>query len=67
MTPVFVGIVGYMFLGLAEVSEELSHPFGLTPNALALDAICRTAEISLAPHLGEEAPAPMRAKDFFLS
>jgi len=67
MTPVFVGIVGYMFLGLAEVSEELSHPFGLTPNALPLDAICRTAEISLASHLGEEAPPPLKAKDFFLS
>lgn len=67
MTPVFVGIVAYMFLGLAEVSEELSHPFGLTPNALPLDAICRTAEISLAPHMGKPAPAPLQAKDFFLS
>ena len=67
MTPLFVGMVGYVFLGLAEVSEELSHPFGTTPNALPLDAICRTAEISLAPHLGVPAPEPLEAKDFFLS
>jgi putative membrane protein len=67
MTPVFVGIVGYVFLGLAEVSEELSHPFGTTPNALPLDAICRAAEISLAPHLGRTPPAPLKAVDYYLS
>lgn len=67
LTPVFVGVVGYVFLGLAEVSEELSHPFGTTPNALPLDAICRAAEISLAPHLGQPAPEPLQAKNFYLS
>lgn len=67
MTPLFVGIVAYVFLGLAEVTEDLSHPFGTTQNALPLDAICRAAEISLAPHLGEEAPAPLEAKNFYLS
>lgn len=40
MTPVFVAVVGYMFLGLAEVTEELSHPFATTQNGIALDAIC---------------------------
>lgn len=67
LTPLFVGIVGYVFFGLAEVTEELSHPFGETPNGLPLDAICRAAEISLAPHLGEEAPEPLEPKDYFLS
>ncbi|MBO9517684.1 MAG: hypothetical protein J7493_06415 [Porphyrobacter sp.] len=67
MTPLFVGIVAYVFLGLAEVTEDLSHPFGTTPNALPLDAICRLAEISLAPHLGEKPPQPLEAKDFYLS
>ncbi|AKH42974.1 putative membrane protein [Altererythrobacter atlanticus] len=67
LTPFFVGIVGYVFLGLAEVTEDLSHPFGNTPNALPLDAICRTAEISLAPHLGETPPEPLRAQDYYLS
>ncbi|MBT2134801.1 bestrophin [Croceibacterium sp. LX-88] len=67
MTPLFVGIVAYVFLGLAEVTEDLSHPFGTTPNALPLDAICRLVEISLAPHLGEKAPQPLEAKEFYLS
>lgn len=67
LTPLFVGVVAYVFLGLAEVTEDLSQPFGTTPNALPLDAICRLAEISMAPHLGEEPPAPLEAKDFYLS
>ncbi|CAA9424251.1 MAG: probable membrane protein STY1534 [uncultured Rubellimicrobium sp.] len=66
LTPVFVGIVAYVFLGLAEVSEELSQPFGENLNALPLDAICRTAEISLAPHLGRTAPPPLMPQDFHL-
>ncbi len=67
MTPVFVAVVAYMFLGLAEVTEELSHPFAPTQNGIALDAICRAAEISLAPHLGEAAPEPMQPVDHYLS
>lgn len=67
MTPVFMGIVAYVFLGLAEVSEELSHPFGVTQNALPLDAICRAAEISIAPHLGKTPPEPLAAVNYYLS
>jgi putative membrane protein len=66
LAPVFVGIVAYVFLGLAEVTEELSHPFGLTANGLPLDAICRQAEISLAPHLGQQPPEPLQPRDYFL-
>ncbi len=60
LTPLFAVIVAYTFFGLAEVTEELAHPFGTTANALPLDAICRTAEISLAPHLGEAPPPPVQ-------
>jgi putative membrane protein len=67
MAPLFVGIVAYVFLGLAEVTEELSHPFAPTTNGLPLDAICRTAEISMAPHLGEAPPAPLKPVDYYLS
>jgi putative membrane protein len=67
LTPLFVGLVAYMFLALAEVGEELSQPFGKSPNALALDAICRAAEISLAPHLGLAPPEPLIAKDYVLT
>lgn len=67
LTPLFVGLVAYVFLGLAEVTEDLAHPFGGTQNALPLDAICRAIEISLAPHLGHEPPAPLKPQDYYLS
>lgn len=66
-TPLFVAVVGYMFLGLAEVTEELSHPFAASPNGIAMDAICRAAEISLAPHLGRAAPPSLAPVDHYLS
>lgn len=67
MAPVLVAVVAYMFLGLAELTEELSHPFAPTPNGIALDAICRAAEISLAPHLGEPTPPMLAPVDDYLS
>lgn len=66
LTPFFVAIAAYVFLGLAEVSEELSQPFGDNLNALPLDALCRVAEISLAPHLGRPAPPSIHPKNFHL-
>ncbi|MFX0543608.1 bestrophin family protein [Roseovarius sp. S4756] len=67
MSLLFVAIIAYIFFGLAEVTEELAHPFGKTVNGLPLDAMCRTIEISLAPHLGIPAPAPKQAERFYLS
>ncbi|MCQ0091640.1 bestrophin family protein [Roseovarius sp. M141] len=67
LSPVFVGMMAYIFIGLAEVTEELAHPFGETVNGLPLDAMCRTIEISLAPHLDMPVPAPMKADRFYLS
>lgn len=66
LTPVLVAVVAYMFLGLAEVTEELAHPFAAAPNGVPLDALCRAAEISLAPHLDEPAPPPLRPLDHYL-
>lgn len=67
LTPLFVAIVAYMLLGLAEVTEELSHPFGETVNGLPLDALCRTIERSLAPHLELDTPAALRPENYYLS
>ena len=64
LTPLFVGLIAYVFLGLAEVTEDLAHPFSTSLNALPLDAICRTMEISLAPELGL---SPLDPADFHLS
>lgn len=60
MAPVFVSIVAYVFFGLAEVTEELAHPFGQTANALPLSAICRTCDIALAAALDEPVPPPLQ-------
>lgn len=67
MTPLFVAIVAYMLLGLAEVTEELSQPFGETLNGLPLDALCRTIERGLAPHLGLDMPPSHEPENFYLS
>ncbi|MFU1478465.1 bestrophin family ion channel [Roseovarius sp. C7] len=67
MAPLFAAIIAYVFFGLAEVTEELAHPFGETVNGLPLDAMCRTVERSLAPHLGEAVPEPRVPVGFYLS
>ncbi len=66
-TPLFVAIIAYMFFGLAAVTEELSNPFKESINGLPLDAMCRTIEVSLAPHLDIPTPAPWQAKGYYLS
>lgn len=60
LTPVFTAIVAYTFFGLDSLSEELEDPFGRAPNDLALDAICRVIDISIAEALGDEPPEPLQ-------
>jgi putative membrane protein len=67
MTPLFTGLIAYVFRGLAEVTEDLSHPYGSTSNGLPLDAICRGMEISLAPHLDMAPPAPLKPQNYVLN
>jgi putative membrane protein len=57
MTPFVVAIVAYTFFGLDALGDEIEEPFGLAPNDLPLDTICRTIEINLRETLGE-APLP---------
>lgn len=67
MTPAFVAIVACVFFGLAEVTEELAHPFGETANGLPLDAMCRTMEISLMVQMGETPPKAAKPEGYLLS
>ena len=67
LTPLFTAIVAYVFFGLAEVTEELADPFGETVNGLPLDAMCRTVEISLSPHLDLDPPPPLAAQNYILT
>jgi len=59
LTPIFVAVVACLFPGLVEVTEESSHPFAPTHNGIAVDAICRAAEIGLAPPPGQKPPPPL--------
>jgi putative membrane protein len=54
MTPFVVAIVAYTFFGLDAVGDEIEEPFGLHPNHLPLDALCRTLEINLLEAMGEK-------------
>lgn len=60
LTPFVVLVVAYTFFGLDAVGDEIKDPFGLKPNHLPLEAICRTIEINLLEALGEtDLPPPL--------
>ena len=67
VTPAFVAVIAYVFFDLAEVTGELATPFGEAVNGLPLDAMCRTIEISIAPHLGTTPPEAFHPKNYDLS
>jgi putative membrane protein len=64
-TLLFTAFITYSFFGLDALSEELEDPFGLAPNDLPLDALCRVCEISVFEALGE-APPEMLTADHYL-
>ena len=67
VTPLLCAIVAYTFFGLDALSEELEQPFGMTANALPLNAISRTLEINLLETLGVESlPEPLEPVDYYL-
>ena len=47
MMPIFVTFIAYTYVALEAIADELETPFGVAPNDLALDAICRNLENSL--------------------
>lgn len=47
MMPLIVTFVGYTFMALDAIVDEISEPFGIEQNDLALDSICNTVEKSL--------------------
>jgi ion channel-forming bestrophin family protein len=60
-TPLFTAFITYSFFGLDALSEELEDPFGVAPNDLPLDLLCRVCEISVYEALGEVPPKLPRA------
>ena len=59
-TPVIVGLIAYLFLGLDALSAELEEPFGLQENDLALDSMTRLIEREMLSSLGEELLEPVQ-------
>lgn len=58
-TPLLCVFMAYTLIALDAVANEVSDPFGLAPNALALDAMARTIERSVCELLGRELPPPV--------
>jgi putative membrane protein len=64
-TPIMVAFIAYAFFALEALSDELEEPFGISPNDLALEAMCVTIETTLKEMLGEkELPEAVKAVDF---
>jgi putative membrane protein len=67
MTPFVVAIVAYTFFALDALGDEIEEPFGLAPNDLPLETICRAIEISLRETLGEtRLPQPLLPVEYQL-
>ncbi|MFT4021190.1 MAG: bestrophin family protein [Acinetobacter sp.] len=62
-TPVLIGLLAYMFLGLDMLSSELEEPFGTQDNDLPLDSMVRLIERELLHTLGQSLPETINAND----
>ena len=52
-TPLFNAMIAYTFFGLDELARQLETPFGLEPQCLPLDDMCRVIEAAAAQALGD--------------
>lgn len=66
-TPLLVGLIAYLFLGLDALSSELEEPFGLQENDLPLDSIVRLIEREMLSSLGENLPPAISIQQHNLS
>jgi ion channel-forming bestrophin family protein len=61
MTPLVSFMIAYGFFGLDAIGDEVEDPFGVEPNDLPLDALCRNIEIDLLQMIGKrDTPAPLQ-------
>lgn len=59
-TPVIVGLITYLLLGLDALSAQLEEPFGMQDNDLPLDSITRLIEREMLSSLGEKLLEPIQ-------
>lgn len=55
-TPILVGLIAYLFLGLDALSAQIEEPFGLQDNDLPLNSIVRLIEREMSESLEVELP-----------
>ncbi|WP_163714261.1 bestrophin family protein [Mangrovibacterium lignilyticum] len=60
MTPIMVTFIGYTFMALDAIVDEIADPFGTEPNDLALNSLCATVEHSILEMA--ELPVPEKIK-----
>ena len=60
-TPVLVGLIAYLFLGLDALSAQLEEPFGVQENDLPLDSIVRLIEREMLSSLDQPLPPELKA------
>ncbi len=58
MTPVIVVFIGYTFIAVDAIGNEIEEPFGTEPNDLPLNAMCQTIEASVLETIGQSLPVP---------
>lgn len=65
MTPIMTVFVGYTFIALDAIVNEIEEPFGEEPNDLPLNTMSQNIETSLLELIDQEAPVfPKRKKRF---
>lgn len=56
LTPFIVIFIGYTFVALDSIADEIEEPFGTEPNDLALNGMCRMIETTLLEMAGMPLP-----------
>ncbi len=64
-TPLICVFVAYTLFALEAIAGEISEPFGLAPNSLALDAMTRTIERSMLELCDEKVPPATQPGQFY--
>lgn len=62
-TPLICVVISYTLIALEAIANEVAEPFGVAPNALALDAMARTIERSILELCELEVPAELEPTD----
>lgn len=58
-TPFIVVFIGYTFIAVDAIGNEIEEPFGTEPNDLPLNAMCQIIEASVRETIGEAVPTPV--------